>query len=89
VGPWQTSICPSAHNPLGDGAPTMTDVTYVSLVPSSLRTKLRQILLAEDTGAIRWREHKRLFVSEFHFSGPAALARQTHSSVTEWLYRHG
>jgi hypothetical protein len=67
----------------------MTDATYVSLVPRSLRGKLREALDAEDTGALAWRERKRLFVSEFYFSGPPDLARKTHTFVTRWLSRHG
>lgn len=66
----------------------MTDVTYVSLVPRSLRGKLREALTAEDTGPLSWRERRRLFISEFYFSGPPELARKTHTFVTRWLYRH-
>ena len=30
-------------------------------------------------------EEKRLFGSEFYFSGPPTLARQAHAYVTKWL----
>lgn len=63
----------------------MSEATYVSFVPKSKRGKLRAILQSEDTGSIQWRERKKLFGSEFYFSGPAALARATHAHVTRWL----
>jgi len=63
----------------------VSEVTYVSFVPKAKRAKLRRVLESEDTGPIRWREKKRLFVSEFHFSGPTELVRKTHAFITEWL----
>jgi hypothetical protein len=63
----------------------VSEATYVSFVPKSKTAKLRRTLQTEDTGAIRWREHKTLFGSEFYFSGPAALVRRTHEYVTYWL----
>lgn len=63
----------------------MSEATYVSFVPKSKRAKLRAILQSEDTGAIKWREQKKLFGSEFYFSGPSALVRATHAHVTRWL----
>ena len=63
----------------------VSEATFVSFVPKSKTAKLRRTLLAEDTGDIRWREHKTLFGSEFYFSGPAALVRRTHGYVTYWL----
>jgi hypothetical protein len=63
----------------------MTDVTYVSFVPKRKRDKLRHVLETEDTGRVSWREKKRLFGSEFYFSGPTDLVRRTHAYITQWL----
>ncbi len=63
----------------------MSDATYVSFVPKAKTAKLRRTLQAEDTGALRWREQKTLFGSEFYFSGPAGLVRRTHEYVAWWL----
>lgn len=63
----------------------MADVTYVSFVPLAKRAKLRQILTEEGAGPLQWREKRRLFGSEFYFSGPSALARETHLQITRWL----
>ena len=63
----------------------MSDVTYVSFVPRSKRAKLRGVLESEDTGALNWTEKRRLFGSEFYFSGPSGLVRKTHSYITAWL----
>jgi hypothetical protein len=63
----------------------MTDVTYVAFVPKSKRDKLRDILSSEDTGSISWVEKRGMFGSEFHFSGPANLARRTHAYIVQWL----
>jgi hypothetical protein len=63
----------------------VTDVTYVSFVPRDKRAKLRQILKEEGAGPLQWREKRRLFGSEFYFSGPSALARETHLQITRWL----
>ncbi|WP_374467813.1 hypothetical protein [Phenylobacterium sp.] len=63
----------------------MTTVTYVSFVPRSKRDQLRAVLSSEDTGALRWTERRRMFGSEFHFSGPSALVRKTHAFITAWL----
>jgi hypothetical protein len=63
----------------------MTEATYVSFVPKSKSGKLRDVLRTENTGTIVWRERRRLSGSEFYFSGPAALARETHLYVTRWL----
>lgn len=63
----------------------MSEVTYVSYVPKRKRAKLRSVLQSEDTGQIRWREKKKLFGSEFYFSGPTELVRRTHAYITQWL----
>jgi hypothetical protein len=63
----------------------VTEVTYVSYVPNRKRAKLRRVLESEDTGQIRWREKKKLFGSEFYFSGPTELVRRTHDYITRWL----
>ncbi|WP_411287899.1 hypothetical protein [Phenylobacterium sp.] len=63
----------------------MTDVTYVSFVPRSKRNRLREVLETENTGDLRWTEKKTFSGSEFYFSGPATLARRTHTFVTQWL----
>jgi hypothetical protein len=63
----------------------VSEVTYVSFVPAKKRAKLRSVLASEDTGAVRWSEKKRLFCSEFHFSGPTELVRRTHAYITQWL----
>ena len=63
----------------------MSEATYVSFVPKAKSDKLRQTLMSEDTGEIRWRERKTFSGSEFYFTGPAELVRKTHIYVTEWL----
>ena len=62
------------------------DATYVAFVSKAQRGKLRTLLQSEDMGTeLSWREKKRLFGSEFYFSGPPTLARQAHAFVTKWL----
>jgi hypothetical protein len=63
----------------------MSEATFVSFVPKAKSAKLRRTLQTEDTGEIRWREHKTFFGSEFYFSGPAELVRRTHEYVSLWL----
>jgi hypothetical protein len=63
----------------------LSEVTYVSYVPKCKRAKLRNVLQTEDTGNVRWREKKKLFGSEFYFSGPTELVRKTHAYITQWL----
>jgi len=63
----------------------VTEVTYVSYVPKRKRAKLRSVLQSEDTGSVRWAEKKKLFGSEFYFSGPTELVRRTHAYITHWL----
>lgn len=63
----------------------MPEATYVAFVSKAKRVKLRNLLMAEDMGELTWREKKRLFGSEFYFSGPPTLARQAHAYVTKWL----
>ena len=63
----------------------MAEVTAVSFVPKGKRGKLRHVLSTGDIGDLRWRERKKLFGSEFYFSGPSALVLKTHQYVTWWL----
>jgi hypothetical protein len=63
----------------------MAEVTYVSLVPKENSSKLRTTLEREDTGLLTWREEKSRHGSEFYFTGPPDLVRQTHEYVTLWL----
>jgi hypothetical protein len=63
----------------------VSEATYVAFVPWKKRAKLRLVLEAENTGEITWREKRKLFGSEFYFSGPALLARKTHDFITRWL----
>lgn len=63
----------------------MPEATFVSFVPKSHRTKLRETLASEDTGDVTWRERKTFSGSEFYFSGPPLLVRKTHEFVTLWL----
>jgi hypothetical protein len=63
----------------------MIEATYVSYVPKRKREKLRRVLASEDNSEIRWREKKKLFGSEFYFSGPTELVRRTHAYITRWL----
>ncbi|WP_296595467.1 hypothetical protein [Phenylobacterium sp.] len=66
----------------------MPDATYVAFVPAGMSGKLRQVLQAEDTGLLTWRERKVMFGSEFYFSGPPKLARATHAYVSRWVVTH-
>lgn len=61
------------------------EATYVTFVSKAQRAKLRAMLQTEDMGELSWREKKRLFGSEFYFSGPPTLARQAHAYVNKWL----
>jgi hypothetical protein len=63
----------------------VSDATFVSFVPKAKTAKLRRTLLSEDTGDLRWREQKTMFGSEFYFSGPVSLVRQTHEYIAYWL----
>lgn len=63
----------------------MPDITCMSFVPKGQRAKLRHVLMTEDTGPLVWRERKRLFGSEFYFSGPASLVMKTHAYISQWL----
>ena len=63
----------------------MPDITCMSFVPKGQRAKLRHVLMTEDTGDVVWRERKRMFGSEFYFSGPSSLVMKTHAYITHWL----
>ncbi|HEY4031414.1 MAG TPA: hypothetical protein VGM25_13775 [Caulobacteraceae bacterium] len=63
----------------------MAEVTYVSIVPRESSAKLRETLRQNDTGELRWREQRAGSGSEFYFTGPPTLVRQTHEFVTLWL----
>lgn len=63
----------------------MTEISAVSFVPKSHRARLRHVLQTADTGDLRWKERKKLFGSEFHFTGPSALVMRTHRYIAYWL----
>jgi len=63
----------------------MSDATYVTYVPKSMRQRLRDTLETEDTGAVTWREKKLRQGSEFYFSGPPGLVRKTHAFIAAWV----
>lgn len=63
----------------------MVEITYVSIVPKASSGRLRQVLAEEDTGPLNWREVRSGRGSEFYFTGPPDLVRQTHEFVTLWL----
>jgi hypothetical protein len=63
----------------------MVEITYVSIVPRSGSAKLRQVLIEEETGPMKWREVRTGRDSEFYFTGPPGLVRQTHEFVTLWV----
>lgn len=63
----------------------MVEITYVSIVPKASSARLRQVLAEEDTGPLKWREARSGRGSEFYFTGPPDLVRQTHEFVTLWL----
>jgi hypothetical protein len=63
----------------------MIEATYVLFVPKTKRAKLRSVLQSEDTSPLTWREKRSFSGSEFYFSGPATLARETHLHLTRWL----
>lgn len=67
----------------------MDQATYVAFVPKSLRERLRSTLQAADTGDLRWRERRQGRGSEFYFTGPAALVRQTHTYIVGWVAAGG
>ena len=75
-----------AHIPLGAlRVCEMSEATFVSFVPKARSGELRQTLMTEDTGPLRWRERRTFSGSEFYFTGPTELARKTHIYVTKWL----
>ena len=63
----------------------MVEITCVSIVPRECSARLRQVLAEEDTGPLKWREARSGRGSEFYFTGPPGLVRQTHEFVTVWL----
>jgi hypothetical protein len=63
----------------------MDHLTYVSLVPKECSGRLRQVLSQEDTGELSWREVRARWGSEFYFTGPRSLVRDTHEFVTLWV----
>lgn len=63
----------------------MIEATYVLFVPKTKRAKLRGVLQSEDTSPLTWREKRSFSGSEFYFSGPAGVARETHLHLTRWL----
>jgi hypothetical protein len=63
----------------------MVEITYVSIVPKESSARLRKVLAEEDTGPLKWREARSGRGSEFYFTGPPNLVRQTHEYVTLWL----
>lgn len=67
----------------------MAEATYVAFVPKTLRDRLRNTLQVEDTGALAWREQRQSRGSEFYFTGPSLLARQTHAYVVGWVAAGG
>lgn len=67
----------------------MAQATYVAFVPKSLRERLRRTLQTADTGDLSWREQRQSKGSEFYFTGPAELARQTHAYIVRWVAAGG
>lgn len=63
----------------------MLEATYVAFVPNAKRDKLRTTLQGQDTGELRWREKRCSKGSEFFFTGPSVLARQTRAYVQQWV----
>jgi len=63
----------------------MAEVTFVSIVPRESSGKLRETLEQNDTGELKCRELRSRMGSEFYFTGPPTLVRQTHEFVTLWL----
>jgi hypothetical protein len=63
----------------------MVEATYVLYVPRSQRVRVRTALAGRVGDAVTLRERKTLFGSEFYFSGPAGLARESHTSAMRWL----
>lgn len=63
----------------------MVETTYVLFVPKAKRARVRTGLAAEPNEVLKWRERRTLFGSEFYFSGPAAVARQTHACASRWV----
>jgi hypothetical protein len=63
----------------------MAEITAVAFVPKGKRGKLRHVLSTGDIGDLRWRERKKMFGSEFYFSGPSQLVMKTHEFVTRWI----
>src|SRR5580698_1754229 len=78
---WRIKVFCS-RGPFNMETTAVSEATFVSFVPKAKTAKLRRTLQTEDTGELRWREHKTFFGSEFYFSGPAELARRTHEYVT-------
>jgi len=67
--------------------PAMVEATYVLFVPKTKRLQVREVLNADAAESVTWREHRKLFGSEFYVSGPAALAREAHTRAVRWLSR--
>lgn len=67
----------------------MIQATYVAFVPKALRDRLRSTLREADTGDLHWRELRQSRGSEFYFTGPADLARRTHTFIVGWVAAGG
>lgn len=63
----------------------MVEATYVLFVPAAKRARLRNTLFASHGEGLNWRERRKLFGSEFYFSGPAGLAREAHASAVSCI----
>jgi hypothetical protein len=63
------------------------EATYVLFAQNSQRARLRAALAAQADGAVRWRERKLLFGSEFYLTGPAAATRRAHTALSEAAWR--
>ena len=63
----------------------MADVTCVVFVPRKNRDELRSLLQTGDTGELCWTERKKLFGSDFYFTGPSSLAMNTQKYISNWV----
>lgn len=63
----------------------MIEATFVLFVPKAKRAQVRGRLAKEASAELKWRERKMFSGSEFYFSGPAAKAREFHSTANRWL----
>lgn len=65
----------------------MSEAVYVLLARKAQRARLPDHLKSQPYEAVRWRERRRMFGSEFFLTGPSRETREVHQTAALWLSR--